>query len=86
MASEQCMLGELMHDNPARVTNGRQVLDADATHIEIQEIKKGDGAYQVLHRSPLGLQEVAGGCQKPCTFRARHTTGSYTRGANCARQ
>ena len=68
IASEQGMLEELMHDNPARVINGRQGLDVDAIHSETQGTKRGDeGSYQVLHRSPQGLLETAGGCQKPHT-------------------
>ena len=73
MASEQGMLEELMHYNSTRVTNGRQGLDVDATHTETQGTKRGDeGSYQVLHRSPQGLQEAAGGCQKPHTEQDTH--------------
>ena len=63
-----------MHDNPARVTNGRQVLDADATHTEIQGIKKGDeGAYQVLTRATR-----SGRWLSETTYTAGHTQHDHT--------
>ena len=48
MASEQGMLEELMHNNPARVKNGRQGLDVDATHTETQGTKRGDAVQDLI--------------------------------------
>ena len=59
MASKQGIPEELMHSNSAKVVNGSQDLDIDATHSETQGTQRENkGSYDVLQEGTPHLSEM----------------------------